>query len=99
FTVPRGVSSIFEDYVLGVEIDQPSTTPTPTLNADGTSTVTFAPSFGSLHFNQSVKVKISYTLSPSTCISSRSLGTFTLDSPLFNHVQFHAPTRQTSLVP
>src|SRR5436189_177699 len=35
FTVPRGVSSIFEDYVLGVEIDQPSTTPTPTLNPDG----------------------------------------------------------------
>src|SRR5213592_522232 len=98
FTVPRGVSSIFEDYVLGVEIDQPSTTPTPTLNADGTSTVTFAPSFGSLPFNQSVKVKISYTLSPSTYISSGSLGTFTLNFALFNNVQFYAPTLQTKIV-
>ncbi len=98
FTVPKGVSSIFEDYVLGLEIDQPSTTPTPTLNADGTSTVTFAPSFGSLPFNQSVKVKISYTLSPSTYISSGSLGTFTLNFALFNNVQFYAPTLQTKIV-
>ncbi len=98
FTVPKGVSSIFEDYVLGLEIDQPSTTPTPTLNADGTSTVTFTPSFGSLPFNQSVKAKISYTLSPSTYISSGSLGTFTLKSALFNNVQFYAPTLQARIV-
>src|SRR5256884_2395872 len=98
FTVPKGVSSIFEDYVLGLEIDQPSTTPTPTLNPDGTSTVTFTPSFGSLPFNQSVKAKISYTLSPSTYISSGSLGTFTLKSALFNNVQFYAPTLQAKIV-
>jgi len=98
FTVPKGVSNIFEDYVLGLEIDQPSTTPTPTLNADGTSNVAFTPSFGSLPFNQSVKVKISYTLSPSTYISSGSLGTFTLKFALFNNVQFYAPTLQARIV-
>src|SRR6266705_3787299 len=98
FTVPKGVSNIFEDYVLGLEIDQPSTTPTPTANTDGTSTVMFTPSFGSLPYNQSVKVKISYLLSPSTYISSGSLGTFTLNFALFNNVQFYAPTLQTKIV-
>jgi len=98
FTVPKGVSNIFEDYVLGLEIDQPSTTPTPTANADGTSTVTFTPSFGSLPYNQSVKVKISYLLSPSTYISSGSLGTFTLNFALFDNVQFYAPSLQTKII-
>jgi archaellum component FlaC len=98
FTVPKGVSSISESYVLGLEIDQPSTTPTPTANADGTSTVTFTPSFGSLSNNQTVRAKISYTLSPSTYISSGSLGSFTLNFALFNSVLFYAPTLQTTIV-
>lgn len=98
FVVPKGVSSIFEDYVLGLEIDQPSTTPTPTVNGDGTSTVTFTPSFGSLPFNQTVKAKISYVLSPSTYVSSSSLGRFTLNFALFNNVQFYAPTMQTTII-
>lgn len=98
FIVPKGVSSISEDYVLGLEIDQPSTTPTPTVNADGTSTVTFTPSFPSLPFNQTVKAKISYVLSPSTYVSSASLGRFTLNFALFNNVQFYAPTMQTTII-
>jgi hypothetical protein len=98
FIVPKGVSSISESYVLGLEIDQPSTTPTPTTNADGTSTVTFTPSFGSLLYNQSVKVKISYVLSPSGYVSSGSLGTFTLNFALFNNVQFYELTLQTKIV-
>src|SRR6266571_193512 len=98
FTVPKAVSNIFEDYVLGLEIDQPSTTPTPTANADGTSTVTFTPSFGSLPYNQSVKVKISYLLSPSTYISSSSLGSFTLNFALFNSVQFYVPSLRTKIL-
>ncbi|HEX9196180.1 MAG TPA: hypothetical protein VF906_00145 [Candidatus Bathyarchaeia archaeon] len=98
FTVPKGVSNIFEDYVLGLEIDQPSTTPTPTANTDGTSTVMFTPSFGSLPYNQSVKVKISYLLSPSTYISSGSLGTFTLNFALFNNVQFYVPSLRTKIL-
>src|SRR6266568_1989352 len=51
FKVPKGVSSITENYVLGVEIDQPETASTPTPNPDGTSTVTFTPSFGAVQFN------------------------------------------------
>jgi len=98
FTVPKGVSGISEDYVLGLEIDQPSTTPTPTSNPDGTSSVTFTPSFGSLPNNQTVKVKISYTLSPSTYVSTKSLGSFTLSFALFSNVQFYAPTLQTKIV-
>jgi len=98
FTVPKGVSNIFEDYVLGFEIDQPSTTPTPTANADGTSTVTFTPSFGSLSNNQSVRVKISYTLSPNAYVASGSLGSFTLNFALFNNVQFYAPVLHTKVV-
>lgn len=98
FTVPKGVSSISESYILGLEIDQPSTTPTPTANSDGTSKVTFTPSFGSLSYNQSVKVKISYTLSPGTYVSSGSLGTFTLNFALFNNVQFYSPTLTTTIV-
>ena len=98
FTAPKGVSSISESYVLGLEIDQPSTTPTPTINADGTSTVTFTPRFGSLPFNQTVKAKISYVLSPSTYVSSAGLGSFTLNFALFNNVQFYEPTMQTTIV-
>jgi hypothetical protein len=98
FTVPKGVSGISESNVLGVEIDQPSTTSAPTLNPDGTSTVTFTPSFGSLPYSQTVKLKISYTLSPSTYVSSKSLGSFTLNFALFSNVQFYAPTLQTKIV-
>lgn len=98
FTVPKGVSSVSERYILGLEIDQPSTTPTPTTNPDGTSTVTFAPSFGSLAFNQSVKVEISYKLSPATYLSSGSLGTFTLNFALFNNVQFYEPNLLTKIL-
>jgi hypothetical protein len=98
FTVPKEVSGIAESYVLGLEIDQPSTTPTPTSNPDGTSTVTFTPSFGSLPYNQTVKVKISYTLSPSTYLSSKTLGSFTLNFALFSNVQFYASTLQTKIV-
>src|SRR5205807_542852 len=60
FNVPTGVSSITENYVLGLEIDQPETTPPPTVNSDGTSTVTFTPSFGSVPFNLSFRAKIFY---------------------------------------
>jgi hypothetical protein len=98
FKVPKGVSSIAENYVLGLEIDQPETTPTPTVNSDGTSTVTFTPSFGSVPFNQSFRAKIFYTLSPSTYISTRSLGTFTVNFALFNNVEFYAPSLQTKIV-
>ncbi len=98
FKVPKGVSSITENYVLGVEIDQPETAPTPTSNPDGTSTVTFTPSFGAVQFNQSFKAKIAYTLSPNTYISTNSLGIFTVNFALFNNVQFYAPTLQTKIV-
>src|SRR6266581_4595794 len=98
FKVPKGVSSITENYVLGVEIDQPETASTPTSNPDGTSTVTFTPSFGSVQFNQSFKAKIAYTLSPSTYISINSLGIFTMNFAMFNDVQFYAPTLQTKIV-
>src|SRR5690348_371952 len=98
FKVPKGVSSIAENYVLGLEIDQPETTPTPTVNSDGTSTVTFTPSFGSVPFNQSFRAKIFYTLSPSTYISTSSLGSFTVNFAMFNNVQFYAPSLQTKIV-
>ncbi len=98
FKVPNGVSSIRESYVAGLQIDQPATTPTPTTNSDGTSTVTFTPSFGSVPFNQSFKAKISYTLSPSTYISTSSLGIFTVNFALFNNVQFYTPTLQTNIL-
>src|SRR6266704_718424 len=98
FKVPKGVSSITENYVLGVEIDQPETASTPTSNPDGTSTVTFTPSFGSVQFNQSFRAKIAYTLSPSTYISTNSLGIFTVNFAMFNNVQFTAPTLQTKIV-
>src|SRR5881296_214233 len=98
FKVPKGVSSITENYVLGLEIDQPETTPTPTVNSDGTSTVTFTPSFGSVPFNQSFRAKIFYTLSPSAYISTSSLGTFTVNFALFNNVQFYASSLQTRIV-
>jgi hypothetical protein len=98
FTVPKGVTNIFEDYVLGLEIDQPSTTPTPTTNPDGTSTVTFTPSFGALSQNESVKVKISYTLSPTSYLIPESVGTFTLNSALFNNVKFYSPSLQTRIL-
>ncbi|TMI48991.1 hypothetical protein E6H17_02110 [Candidatus Bathyarchaeota archaeon] len=98
FKVPKGVSSITENYVLGLEIDQPETTPTPTVNSDGTSTVTFTPSFGSVPFNQSFRAKIFYTLSPSTYLSTSSLGTFTVNFALFNNVQFYASSLQTRIV-
>ncbi len=98
FKVPKGVSSITENYVLGLEIDQPETTPTPTVNSDGTSTVTFTPSFGSVPFNQSFRAKIFYTLSPSTYISTSSIGTFRVNFALFDNVQFYAPSLQTKIV-
>ena len=98
FTVPKGVSGISERYVLGLQIDQPLTTPTPTSNPDGTSSVTFTPSFGSVQFNQSVKVELLYTLLPSSYITTGTLGTFTLNFALFNNVLFYAPTLQTKIV-
>jgi hypothetical protein len=98
FKVPRGVSGITEKYVLGLQIDQPATTPTPTANSDGTSTVTFTPSFGAVPFNQSFRAKIFYTLSPNTYISTSSLGTFTVNFALFNNVQFYAPSLQTTIM-
>lgn len=98
FRVPKGVSGITERYVLGLQIDQPATTPTPAANSDGTSTVTFTPSFGSVPFNQSFRAKIFYTLSPSTYIATSSLGTFTVNFALFNNVQFYAPSLQTTIM-
>ena len=98
FTVPKGVSGISETYVLGLEIDQPSTSTTATSNPDGTSTVSFVPGFGALPYNQTVKVKISYTLAPGSYLSSKSLGTFTLNFALFSNVQFYAPSLQTKIV-
>lgn len=98
FTVPKGVSGISETYVLGLQIDQPSTSTTATSNPDGTSTVSFVPGFGTLPYNETVKVKISYTLSPSSYLSSKSLGTFTLNFALFSNVQFYAPSLQTKIV-
>src|SRR6266700_584520 len=70
----------------------------PKADPDGTSTVTFTPSFGALAFNESVKAKISYTLSPRTYVSSSSLGSFTLNFALFNSVQFYAQRLQTRVV-
>jgi len=98
FTVPKGVSNINENYVLGPQIDQPETVSTPTSNPDGTSTVTFSPSFGSVQFNQSFRAKISYTLSPNTYLSTSSLGIFTVNFALFNNVQFYAPSLQAKIV-
>lgn len=98
FTVPKGVSSITESYVAGLEIDQPATTPTVTSNADGTSTVTFTPSFGSVAFNQSFRAKVSYTLTPSNYVSTSSLGKFTVNFALFNNVLFYEPSLQTMIV-
>ena len=98
FNVPKGVSSITENYVLGVQIDQPEKASTPTSNPDGTSTVTFIPSFGSVQFNQSFRANIAYTLSPSTYISTNSIGIFTVNFAMFNNVQFTAPTLQTKIV-
>jgi len=98
FTVPKGVSNINENYILGPQIDQPETVSTPTSNPDGTSTVTFSPSFGSVQFNQSFRAKISYTLSPNTYLSTSSLGIFTVNFALFNNVQFYAPSLQTKIV-
>ena len=98
FTVPKGVSHINENYVLGVQIDQPETVSTPTSNPDGTSTVTFSPSFGSVQFSQSFRAKISYTLSPNTYLSTTSLGIFTVNFALFNNVQFYAPSLLTKIV-
>jgi len=97
FKVPKGVSGITESYVAGLQIDQPATTPTPTVNSDGTSTVTFTPSFGSVQFNQTFRARVSYTLSPSTYVSTSSLGTFTVNFALFNNVQFYAPSLQTRI--
>jgi len=98
FKVPKGVSNINENYVLGLQIDQPEKASSPTLNPDGTSTVTFSPSFGSVPFNQSFRAKISYTLSPDTYLSTSSLGIFTANFALFNNVQFYAPSLQTKIV-
>lgn len=98
FKVPKGVSSISEKYVLGLQIDQPASTPTITSNSDGTSTVTFTPFFGSVPFNQTFRAKISYTLSPSTYLTTSSLGSFTVSFALFNNVQFYASTLQTKIV-
>jgi phage shock protein A len=98
FRVPKGVSSITERYVLGLQIEQPATSPTITANSDGTSTVSFSPFFGSVPFNQSFRAKVFYALSPSTYISSNSLGTFTVNFALFNNVQFYAPTLLTKIV-
>lgn len=98
FTVPKGVTDITETYVLGLQIEQPARTPTITANSDGTSTVNFSPFFGSVPFNQSFRAKISYALSPSTYISTSSLGTFTVNFALFNNVQFYAPSLQTKIV-
>jgi phage shock protein A len=98
FRVPKGVSSITERYVLGLQIEQPATSPTITANSDGTSTVTFSPFFGSVPFNQSFRAKVFYALSPSTYISSNSLGIFTVNFALFNNVQFYAPTLLTKIV-
>ncbi len=98
FKVPKGVMGITERYVLGVQIEQPATTPSPTANPDGTSTVTFSPSFGSVQFNQSFRAKVFYTLSPTTYVSTNSLGTFTVNFALFNNVQFYAPSLQTRIV-
>jgi hypothetical protein len=98
FKVPKGVMGITERYVLGVQIEQPATTPSPTANPDGTSTVTFSPSFGSVQFNQSFRAKVFYTLSPTTYVSTNSLGIFTVNFALFNNVQFYAPSLQTKIV-
>ena len=98
FTVPKGVMGITERYVLGLQIEQPTTTPSPTANPDGTSTVTFSPSFGSVQFNQSFRAKVFYTLSPNTYVSTNSLGTFTVNFALFNNVLFYAPSLQTKIV-
>src|SRR5207244_5019019 len=95
---PQVVPSLTGHSALGTEIDQPETPSTPEVNSDGTSTMMFAPSFGSVPFNQSFRAKISYALSPSTYISSSSLGIFTVNFALFNNVQFYAPSLKTTII-
>ncbi len=92
FTLPRGISGVSASDVIG-----PVTT-APTVNSDGTNTLTFTPRFGSVAFNQSLRVQITYLLSPSTYISSGSLGTFTLNFAAFNNVKFYEPMLTTKIM-
>jgi archaellum component FlaC len=92
FMLPKGITGVSaSDF-------RPLVTPTPTVNPDGTETLTFTPRFGSVAFNQSVRVLITYQLSASTYISSGSVGSFTLNFAAFNNVKFYEPVLTTRIV-
>ncbi len=95
FTLPKGVSGVSASDVIGHV-----TTTAPTANSDGTSTLTFTPRFSSsqIPYNGSIRVQISYQLSPQVYLSSGSLGRFTLNFEAFDSVRFYEPTLQTKIV-
>ena len=93
FILPKGITGISTS-----DVNRPVTTPAPTVNPDGTETLTFTPRFGSVPFNQSARVLITYQLSASTYISSGSVGSFTLNFAAFNNVKFYEPVLTTRIV-
>ncbi len=92
FILPKGITGVSaSDF-------RPLVTPTPTVNPDGTETLTFTPRFSSIPFNQSVRVLITYQLSASTYVSSGSVGSFRLNFAAFNNVKFYEPILTTRIV-
>ncbi len=93
FILPKGITGVSVSDVIG-----PMTTTAPTVNSDGTETLTFTPRYTSVPFNQSTRVSITYQLSAPTYISSGSVGSFTLNFAAFNSVKFYEPVLTTRIV-
>src|SRR6267143_4947667 len=91
--VPKNVQSVIaSDIIPSVATLAAATAP------DGTTTVTFAPRFGTLKNGGSSSTRITYSLPTSSYLTSKGLGRFELNFRLLDNVKFCEPLLQMKIV-
>ena len=91
--VPKNVqSAIASDIIPSVATLTPSTAP------DGTTSVSFAPRFGTLKNGGSSSTRITYSLPTQSYLTSKGLGRFELSFRLLDNVKFFEPVLQTKIL-
>src|SRR5438477_273063 len=91
--VPKNVqSAIASDIIPSVATLTPSTAP------DGTTSVSFAPRFGTLKNGGSSSTRITYSLPTQSYLTSKGLGRFELSFRLLDNVKFFEPVLETKIL-
>src|SRR5438552_2602608 len=91
--VPKNVeSAVASDIIPSFETLAPSTAP------DGTTSVSFAPRFGTLKSGGSFSTRIAYSLPTQSYLTSKGLGRFELNFRLLDNVKFFEPVLEVKIL-